>query len=149
MSTLQTLRRHRRVLATVNLTAMMCWTLQSNAVATDIVVSGQGAVLNILANASVDTLTLANGARLNLGPGATLSTNSPLSQSWAGWTTGAGGISKFGPGDLIISGRMAHTGLTTFGDGTIYAGAANRATSNVLSDASTLDLGLGAILNFA
>jgi autotransporter-associated beta strand protein len=114
----------------------------------NVTVSGRGAAFSVLADETISTLSTANGSLVNIGVGATLVTSNAGNQSWNGASSGAGGLTKNGAGDLVITGRLAHAGTTTFNAGNVFAGAANRPTSNVLSDSSTLELGASTVLSF-
>ncbi|WP_330931166.1 beta strand repeat-containing protein, partial [Synoicihabitans lomoniglobus] len=69
-------------------------------------------------------------------------TNSTISGVIANGGTGAGNLTKTGPGSLTLSGANTYTGTTTISDGAIVLGASNR-----LHNASDLVFGAGTTLN--
>jgi fibronectin-binding autotransporter adhesin len=88
------------------------------------------------------------GGTVALG-GATL-TASPSSgtTTYAGSIMGSGGYTKLGAGTQQLTGQNTYTGATTVGGGTLALDftAANAPASNIISSASTLNMGGGTLM---
>ncbi|WP_082306272.1 autotransporter-associated beta strand repeat-containing protein [Pseudomonas kilonensis] len=89
------------------------------------------------------------GGTVDLGSGTlTLNDAAGISTAYAGNVTGSGGLVKTGASTQTLTGTNTYTGATTINGGTLRLdyGAATAPTSNIISSASTLNMG-GGVLN--
>lgn len=89
------------------------------------------------------------GGTVDLGSGTlTLNAAAGISTAYAGNITGSGGLVKTGASTQTLTGTNTYTGATTINGGTLRLdyGAATAPTSNIISSASTLNMG-GGVLN--
>ncbi|WP_095152342.1 autotransporter-associated beta strand repeat-containing protein [Pseudomonas sp. Irchel s3b5] len=89
------------------------------------------------------------GGTVDLGSGTlNLSDAAGISTAYAGNITGSGGLVKTGASTQTLTGTNTYTGATTINGGTLRLdyGAATAPTSNIISSASTLNMG-GGVLN--
>lgn len=121
-------------------------TAQAFGLGNDMIVNGGVLDLN---NFDMEFPTLAGtGGTVALGTAdITLNAAAGVSASYAGTITGSGGLIKQGASTQILSGASTYTGATTVGGGTLrldYA-AAGAPSSNIISSASTLNMGGGTL----
>ncbi len=114
----------------------------------DVTVSGYGATLELNTSETIRLLSVADGATVNLGSGAILTTTNTGAATIGGFITGQGGFTKNGAGVLSLGGTMTHNGATTINAGSVVVGVANKNANNVLSATSRLHFAAGTSLSF-
>ncbi|MHB1013981.1 MAG: YDG domain-containing protein, partial [Desulfurivibrionaceae bacterium] len=102
-----------------------------------------GAVLRLLANETVGSLTGIAGTSVIFQNNSTLTTGDTGNTTFAGVMSGPGGnLSKQGAGTFTLSGLNTYTGLTTVNQGTLAYGITNALDAGALTvDGGTLDIG--------
>jgi fibronectin-binding autotransporter adhesin len=87
------------------------------------------------------------GGNVNLGSGSLTLNASSGSTSYAGSIGGTGSLTKLGAGTQTLTGANTYTGATTIGGGTLALdySVAGAPASNIISSASTLNLGGGTL----
>ena len=89
------------------------------------------------------TIGSLNGkGQVGLGPNTLVTGVDNTSTTFSGVISGSGGVAKFGTGVFALSGANTYTGATNINAGTLQLGA-----SNVLADASAINVAWGATLD--
>lgn len=122
----------------VNGTGILAWNHSNQIKDTSDVTINDAGVLNLDSSSeTIDALNGSAGASILLGSGTlTVGANNETSFTYAGTSSGTGGLTKAGSGILLLSGANGYTGDTT-----IKAGELFLAPSGSLNAASTIRLG--------
>ncbi|MHB1183770.1 MAG: YDG domain-containing protein [Desulfobulbia bacterium] len=102
-----------------------------------------GAVLSLLANETIGSLTGIAGTSVDFQNNSILTTGDASDTTFAGVMSGPGGnLSKQGAGIFTLSGLNTYTGLTTVNAGTLAYGITNALDLGAVTvDGGTLDIG--------
>jgi fibronectin-binding autotransporter adhesin len=117
--------------------------------ATNGVVVNSGGTLDINDLDNTVRSLAGTGGTIDLGTATlTLDAAAGVTTAYAGNITGSGGLTKTGASTQTLTGTNTYTGATTINGGTLRLdfSAATAPTSNIISSASTLNLG-GGVLN--
>ncbi|MFM8766099.1 MAG: beta strand repeat-containing protein, partial [Spartobacteria bacterium] len=99
-----------------------------------------GAILHVAQRETIGNLSGggASGGNISISSGQTLTVNHPSADTFAGFISVSGGITKHGSSSLTLSNTNTYQGATTINAGTINLSGSNTASTTAINSGGTL-----------